>query len=99
MRKADTPAQPESCPHEDHGHILAMCFSLPSDLDAPLVALLLAVDRIPLCIHAEKTEIIVASHFRPSLHFLSALLHGVYAGVGIFCGKPPRSGSLSPFAR
>ena len=47
----------------------------------------------------EKTEIVVASHLRLSLHLLSALLRRAHANVWISDGKSPRSGLLSPFAR
>ena len=99
MKEVDTAAQPESCPHEDEGHILVLCFNLPPSLDAPPVALLLLWTGVHCASTTEKTEIVVASHLRLSLHLLSALLHRAYANVWIFDGKSPRSGSLSPFAR
>lgn len=99
MREAGTAAQPKSCPHKDHWHILATCFNLPPSSDAPPVALLLLWIGVHCASTTEKTEIIVASHLRLPLHVLSALLYGAHVSVWIFYGKPPRSGSLSPFAR
>lgn len=55
MKETDTAAQPETCPHKDQGHILALCFNLPPSLDAPPLALLLLWTGVHCTTTTEET--------------------------------------------